>query len=104
MVANTRPVNPVIAINQKYNIANLLWLVVKIQSAKNVPTRETDNATSLRIFQKKTNVLMRKPLAKSEAPSLENNPLKQEAILALKKTMSSYNNITHKLDQRVDCR
>jgi hypothetical protein len=87
MVANTKPVNPVIAINQKYSIANLLWLVVNIQSEKNVPTREMDSATSLRTFQKKINVLTRNPPAKSEVPSLENNPLRQEAILALKKTM-----------------
>jgi hypothetical protein len=51
MVAKISPVNPVIAINQKYKIAKRRWFVVKIQSDKKIPVLDNANASSLRMFQ-----------------------------------------------------
>jgi len=87
MVAKIRPVKPVITTNQKYKIASLLWLVVKIQSAKNEPTLDVNKTTSRRTFQKKIKVLILHRIDSSGAPNFEPNSWKQEKALALKKAM-----------------
>lgn len=89
MVASINPVNPVIAINQKYKIAKRLWLVVNIQSDKNTPMRDKDKASSRRKFQKKITRLILDQVVNSDALNFKSAELSQPVIFALKNIISS---------------